>query len=270
MLPALILCLLALFLTPACARPDDTWRHVSESGVLRVGMDASFPPFEYIAPDGTPAGFDVELAQELGRRLGVEVQIIANIPYDGLYDALAVGRVDAVISALVVNPQRMADFAYSLSYFDAGQVLVVPLSSGAEIRDMADLAGRRLAVEFGSSGDMEARRWKRRVSELELVHYDTAAEALEALVKGEVDAALVDHVSALEGCSGDGLLIVGKPVVSMPYAVAVRRESGSLLRAINEALARMQADGTLESLTDRWLRGNRPGSRATACYSYRR
>jgi cystine transport system substrate-binding protein len=117
----------------ACARPDDAWDRVCATGILRVGMDASFPPFETIAADGTLVGFDVDLAQELGQRLGpalsgaegIEVQFVANLPYDGLYDALAVDRVDVVISALVVNPARVADFAYSTSYFDAGQVLVV-------------------------------------------------------------------------------------------------------------------------------------------------
>ena len=75
---SLVICL------AACAHPDDTWDRVREAGVLRVGMDASFPPFEMIAADGTLVGFDVDLARELGRRLGVEVQFVANLPYDGL------------------------------------------------------------------------------------------------------------------------------------------------------------------------------------------
>jgi ABC-type amino acid transport substrate-binding protein len=156
----LVICL------PACTRPDDTWDRLRETGVLRVGMDASFPPFETIAPDGTLVGFDVDLARELARRLGpalseaegsvaegIEVQFVANLPYDGLYDALAVGRVDVVISALVVNPARMADFAYSIPYFDAGQVLVVRAvgtrieEPGPEpVAEMTDLGGRTLAV----------------------------------------------------------------------------------------------------------------------------
>lgn len=251
---------LALFLlvllsfVGACSHPDDTWEHVTESGLLRVGMDASFPPFEYIAPDGTPAGFDVELARELGKRLQLEVQIIANIPYDGLYDALAIGRVDVVISALVVNPQRTADFAYSAPYFDAGQVLVFPIPPKAMSAGMADLAGQRLAVEFGSPGDQEARKWMQRVPGLEVLHYNTAGEALEALKRGEADAALVDHVTAMSTCAdGSGFFIVDRPVVSVPYAVAVRLQSRQLLRAVNQALAGMQADGTLERLTARWL-----------------
>jgi len=278
-------CLLLIVLA-ACARPDDTWDRVRETGILRVGMDASFPPFETIAADGTLVGFDVDLARELGRRLGpalskaegpalpvpsaaegsedkgVEVQFVANLPYDGLYDALAVNRVDIVISALVVNPARMADFAYSASYFDAGQVLVVreepdrfsETCQVSDIEGMADLDGCTLAVEFGTQGDLEARKWAQRLPNLTVVPYQTAAEALAAVTAGQADAALVDHVSAL-GAMGieSGLVIVGQPVVEEPYAVAVRRESQHLLQAINEVLAEMEADGTIGTLVERWM-----------------
>jgi ABC-type amino acid transport substrate-binding protein len=244
---SLVICL------AACARPDDTWDRVRAAGVLRVGMDASFPPFETIAADGTLVGFDVDLARELGQRMGVEVQFVANLPYDGLYDALAVGRVDAVISALVVNPSRMADFAYSAPYFDAGQVLVVrEWETGIE--GLLDLSERTLAVEFGTQGDLEARKWARRLSGLAVAPYPTAAGALAAVEAGEADAALVDHVSAKSGATS-GLIIVGEPVVEEPYAVAVHRESRYLLRAIDDALAEMEADGTMVTLTNKWLGG---------------
>ena len=247
-----------------------------ESGILRVGMDASFPPFETIAADGTLVGFDVDLARELGRRLGpalskvegIEVQFVANLPYDGLYDALAVGRVDVVISALVVNPARLADFAYSTPYFDAGQVLVArekpdrfSETCQVSVEGMADLDGCTLAVEFGTQGDLEARKWARRLSDLTVVSYQTAAEALAAVAAGEADGALVDHVSALaataktlgvsENPEGFELVIVGEPVVEEPYAVAVRYDSQRLLRAINEALAEMKADGTIRAMVAR-------------------
>jgi cystine transport system substrate-binding protein len=305
----LVICHLSFVIClPACTRPDDTWNRVHETGVLHVGMDASFPPFETIAPDGTLVGFDVDLARELAQRIGpalsapreaegptpsgvegIEVQFVANLPYDGLYDALAVGRVDVVISALVVNPARMADFAYSTPYFDAGQVLVVrAVGTGIEghgpepVEGMADLGGHTLAVEFGTQGDLEARKWARRLSDLTVVPYQTSAEALAAVAAGETDAALVDHVSALaavaagetdaalvdhvsalaaraqtlrvsEGPKGFELAIVGDPIIEEPYAVAVHRGSRHLLRAINRALAEMQADGTLETLTARWI-----------------
>ena len=224
-----------------------------ETGTLRVGMDAGFPPFEFVAADGALVGFDVDLARELGRRLGVEVQFVANLPYDGLYDALTAHRVDVVISALVVNPARLADFAYSIPYFDAGQVLVAPAGE-AGIEGRADMGGRTLAVEFGARGDMEARKWGRRMADLTIAPHQTAAGALAAVAAGEADGALVDHVSALAAIeAGSRLVIVGSSVVEEPYAVAVRQESQRLLQAINEALAAMEADGTMDALLEQWM-----------------
>jgi ABC-type amino acid transport substrate-binding protein len=216
-------------------------------------MDASFPPFESIGPDGSLVGFDVDLAREVCRRLDLEPQFVANLPYDGLYDALTVRRVDVVVSALVINPARTGDYAYSTPYFDAGQVLVLPPGARA-IRSVADLNGNRLAVVLGTAGDQAARRWARRLADLALVQYHTPAHALQAVEVGEADVALVDHVSALQAIgTGRRLQIVGEPVVTVPYAAAVRREDRRLLRAINEALGAMQDDGTMDRLVALWL-----------------
>lgn len=240
----------------ACSPPDQgSWKRVREAGVLRVGMDASFPPFEAVAPDGSLVGFDVELAREVSRRLDLEPQFVANLPYDGLYDALTAQRVDVVVSALVVNPARTADFSYSTPYFDAGEVLVLPQGEHT-IHGMVDVHGHRLAVALGTQGDQEARRWARRLTDLTVVQHQTPAHALRAVETGELDVALVDHVSALQAIgAGYNLTIVEEPVVTVPYAVAVQRDSQRLLRAINEALEAMDDDGTMDRLVAKWLKG---------------
>ncbi|HHS97461.1 MAG TPA: amino acid ABC transporter substrate-binding protein [Chloroflexi bacterium] len=240
-----------LLLLAACRPAPDALERVLESGVLRVGMDASFPPFEYIDGEGNLVGFDVDLAREIAARLGVEVQFAANLPYDGLYDSLTAGQVDVIISALYVDPTRTADFAYSAPYFDAGQVLVV--AEGTEgIEEMSDLDGKTLAVEFGSAGDVEARAWERRLTSLTILPCQTPDEALGKVASGEADAALVDHLSALM-TPVEGLRIVGQPVISEPYAVAARREDRRLLEAIDEILTAMRDDGTLGRLKARWF-----------------
>lgn len=237
-----------------CAAPaDSTWERLQDTGVLRIGMDASFPPFESIAADGSLVGFDVEMGREVSSRLGLEPEFIANLPYDGLYDALKADRVDIVISALVIDPSRTGDYAYSRPYFDAGPVLV--WRAGDEPgQSLSDLGGRALAVVLGTEGDREARRWTRRLEDLELVQHSTAEEALQALKDGEADAALVDHVSAMQSAGGETGLVVGETVASVPYACAVRRESRQLLDAVNDALVAMEDDGTMDLLIATWLR----------------
>ena len=255
-----IIGLLLVLLPTACRSSPDAMERVLETGVLRVGMDASYPPFEYIDGGGSLVGFDVDLVGELAHRLSpsiaqtdIQVQFVANLPYDGLYDALTADRVDAVISALYVDPTRMDNYAYSAAYFNGGQVLVATGDS-TRIEGVQDLAGHNLAVEFGSEGDAVARAWGRRLEGLTILSCQTADDALAKVVSGEADAALVDHLSAL-GISAESidLQIVGTPVTDEPYAVAVQRESRELLRAIDTALEEMEDDGTLADMRQRWF-----------------
>lgn len=245
---------LAVCVLTACSSPaDPTWERLQATKTVRVGMDASFPPFESIAADGSLVGLDVDLAREVARRLDLEPQFIANLPYDGLYDALTAERVDIVISALAVDPSRTEDYAYSNVYFDAGQVLVSRRGQQT-VESMSDLEGRRLAVVLGTEGDREGRRRARRLKGLVIDQYRTAIQALRALERGETDVALVDHVSALQAVGeADDLVIVGEPVIEVPYACAMRRGSVHLLWAVNEALAAMEDDGTMEALISEWL-----------------
>jgi polar amino acid transport system substrate-binding protein len=233
--------------------------------MLRVGMEANWVPFEYVDGEGQLSGFDVELARALGERLGVEIQFYPTLSFDGFYDALTAGQVDVVISAVVVDMGRSADFAYSRPYFDAGQVLVVG-PDGADVDEMRDLNGRVLAVELGSDGDSVARRWARRRERMTLLHTDSANAALEAVAGGQADAALTDRATALmalkawgrktgdEGRIADaGLYVSGKPVTGEQYAVVALKESGELLRALDDALEDMRRDGALGELEKKWL-----------------
>ncbi len=228
---------------------DKTWERIQREGVLRVGMDASYPPFEIWDDEGL-RGYDVDLALELGRRWGVEVKF-ANITFDGLYDALQVGRIDAIISALPYDPLLTQDVAYSYSYFNAGQALVVREGEEA-IGGVEDLEGRTVGLELGSMGDLEARRLEQRMT-LTRRAYLTPHEALEAVKEGEVDAAIADVVSAYEFIREEGGLRIVVQVTDDPYVIAVPFEALILLGEVNEAIVEWREDGFLERLKERWF-----------------
>ncbi|MFZ1269138.1 MAG: ABC transporter substrate-binding protein, partial [Anaerolineae bacterium] len=162
-------------------RPDEdrSMQRIRDLGVLRVGVDPSFPPFESLDASGQIVGFDADLAAGLARRWGVRVQF-ESIGFDGLLDAIWAGRVDAIISALPLEPRYTKDIAYSQPYFEAGLRLVT--ITATPIAATTDLAGRKLAVELGSDADAEARRLRQRIPGLTLVTFATPAEALQALV----------------------------------------------------------------------------------------
>ena len=193
---ALILALVALGIAAILIlRPSDdrSLQHIRDLGVLRIGIDPSFPPFESLDANGQIVGFDADLAAALARRWGVRVQF-ESIGFDGLLDAIWAGRVDAVISALPLEPRYTRDIAYSQPYFEAGLHLV---ATTTRITSSADLTGRTLALELGSDADAEARRLRQRIPALTIVTFATPAEALQAVLDGAADAAVVDGVTGL-------------------------------------------------------------------------
>jgi cystine transport system substrate-binding protein len=240
------------------AQPDDSLTELQSRGELKVCMDASYPPFEWI-PEGAPAdrivGLDVELARAIAERLGVRATWV-NVGWDGLYDSLLVGKCDAIISALPYDPTRTEEAAFSISYFNAGPALLTRADETTIIAP-EDLAGRTLAVTWGSAGDVEASALSRRLRGLEVLRLPDPAEVLAAVRAGEADAALVDHLTALEAVyAGGGLFIVGAPLTDDLYAIAVRRDDAALLAAIDEALVALRDDGRLAALKEKWFSGS--------------
>ncbi|RLT33002.1 MAG: amino acid ABC transporter substrate-binding protein [Chloroflexi bacterium] len=230
---------------------DGTWQRIQQSGVWRVGMDPSFPPFDLLDGAGQPTGFDVELAQAIAARWGAQVQIVA-IGFDGLTDALLAGKVDSVVSALPYDPRLTEDLRYSSSYFEAGVRLAVGKES--PIRGVDDLAGKRLAVEWGSAGDAAARKLQRGDPPLQRLTFPSPQAAVEAMLNGAADGVLVDGVT-LRQMQGEGadLLAVGAALESNPYVIALPLAAYTLHEEIESALTDFVTTGFLNALENRWF-----------------
>lgn len=233
------------------AGADPTWERIRRDGVLRVGMDASFPPFE-VEEAGSFAGLDVDLATALAARWGVEVRFV-NVHFDGLYDALLADKFDLIVSALPYDRTMTRDVAYSVSYYDAGQVL---LSGGASIAEIADLEGGRCGVELGSEAHQLVRRVARdRGLDIAMVPLREAAELPERLLAGEIDGVVCDSLSAHDWIARwPDLRLAGPPLSSDPYVIAALPASPELMRQVNLALQEWHASGYLQELQDRWFR----------------
>ena len=231
---------------------DAAWLRVQETGVWRVGMDPSFPPFESLDAAGRPVGFDVDLAEAIAAHWGVRVAI-GGIGFDQLIDAVAAQQVDSALSALPRFPERAKEVSFSSPYVEAGIVIAVP--AGSDIGRADDLSGRKVAAEWGSAGDAEARGLRARLSGgLELVLRESGELALGAVLSGEADAAVVDAISlALFDPAGEQLMSVGPPLRPDPYVAIVPADAPDLLGHVNEALAALETDGVLPALRARWL-----------------
>ena len=233
---------------------DEIRDRILETGVLRVCTDPSWPPFESVDPTtGQVVGLDADLAHLLAPRLapGVRAEFVV-VGFDSLYDALTARRCDVVLSALPYEAARTRDVSYSISYFNAGPVIVV--RDGMEgIEAVQDLAGRVVGVEWGYVPEGEPKE-KLILQQIGLRRYDTAGDALRALQAGELEAAIVDRISALaylHQC--EGLRVAGEPVVDVNYCIPVRPDAVLLIEEINHILLEMRTDGTLDRLQDKWF-----------------
>ena len=229
---------------------DPIWSALQTRGVLRVGTDPGFRPFAE-QRDGQLTGYDIELATEVARRLDLRVEFVP-LSYDALYDALSTRRVDLLAAALPLAPEQGWRARFSTAYLNAGQVLIV--RRGAEIAEERDLAGHTVGVALGSDGDTLARRLHHDQPTLRIRTYETAAATLMALGNAQLDAVITDAVSTLAATEAQPDLEIASALSFEPYVLAMPVEAYRLEAAVDQALAAMRADGTIERLNARWFR----------------
>lgn len=252
---ALVLLVIAGLVVRRLTQPPDlAWQRIQAQKVFTVATDASYPPFSSVDANGNLFGFDVDLADEIGRRWGVTVNY-ENITYDALLGTLVAGRDDAVVSAFVPQPERTRQVAYTGAYFTSGTVVVIRADGPALGGDpQAWAAGKTLAVEYGADGDALARQWAGRVTGITILRQDTADNALLAVENRQADGAIVDAISAYAFLMRHpDLRLAGAPLNPEPYVIAVSLNSPELLRQLQQTLAAMQADGTLAALKEKWF-----------------
>ncbi len=232
---------------------DPTWERMRQSGVVRVCMEAAYPPFEMQDAEGRFSGYDVDLMQELARRWSARVEFV-NVHFDGLYDALLAHKCDLVVSALPYDETLTEDVLYSPSYFNAGLLLAVRQGE-SRIRGTNGLGGKRVGVELGAASDLEARRLRDQGRiPLQIVPFASADECLQALAAGEVDATIADSVSVYRFARDPGGIRYFKRFLTdEQYVIAMRPDSGYLWRRVADELARMHKDGFLEGLKQQWF-----------------
>jgi ABC-type amino acid transport substrate-binding protein len=252
---ALLAALAVVVAVLGCARSDDSLAVVKQRGTLRVGLDASFPPFESVAADGTLEGLDVDLARLIAQRLVVGLGF-RNIAFDGLYDALTARQVDVVISALPHDPLRTRDVAFSAGYFEDGTVLVGPGNHAEENPQtfppppVVDALRGRLGVEMGSESAVLARQ---AASGVTMVQFMSESEVMDAVADGIVDWGLASRVSACLYRHAGGAITIGPQLTRTPYCLALRASDSALARAVFEALQQVTASQEWQQSRSRWL-----------------
>ena len=219
-----------------------------EAGKLTMATNAAFPPYEMTTDAGEFEGIDIETAQALADKLGLELQI-DDMDFDAALLSVQQGKADIVMAGVTVTDERKAVMDFSDSYATGIQSIIVP--NGSDIASPDDLAGKKIGTQRGTTGYLYC---SDDFGEDAVVAYDNGLTAVQALNNGQVDAVVIDNAPAKEYVAANpGLVILDTEYANEDYAIGVNKGNSALLDAINGALEELIADGTVQSIIDKYI-----------------
>lgn len=226
----------------------------SAEGTFTVGFDQDFPPMGFVGDDGEYTGFDLELAQEVASRLGLEY-VPQPIAWDAKDMELEAGTIDCIWNGFTMNGREDA-YTWSDPYMDNSQVFVVAADSG--ISTLADLAGKVVEVQTDSSAEAALKDNQELSSSFgtlqTVADYNTAFMDLEM---GAVDAIAMDVIVAgyqiEQRADGDNYVILDETLAAEEYGIGFKKGNEELRDKVQAALEEMAADGTMAEISDKWF-----------------
>ena len=218
-----------------------------EAGKLTMATNAAFPPYEMTTDTGAFEGIDVDTAQAIAEKLGLELQI-DDMDFDAALLSVQQGKADIVMAGVTVTDERKAVMDFSDSYATGIQSIIVP--EGSDIATPDDLAGKKIGTQRGTTGYIYC---SDDFGDENVVAYDDGLTAVQALNNGQVDAVVIDNAPAKEFVAANpGLVILDTSYAEEDYAIGMAKGS-ALEDAINAALEELKADGTLQSIVDKYI-----------------
>ena len=249
MMALLMLCMPVM----ASAADDGSLAKIQAKGTLILGLDPTFAPLGYTEEDGSIVGFDIDVANEVCTRLGVEL-VCQPIDWSAKEMELNNGNIDCIWNGMSISPDRLATMSISVPYMRNAMILVVRSDSGYAAK--ADLAGKKLGLQGGSTAEEaldEDEEFKASLGEV--VPFEYNATALMDLEQGGLDAVLMDLVVAEYYIATEGVELVCLEETLMPedYGIGFRKADEALTNAVNEAMFAMVKDGTMEKISEKWF-----------------
>lgn len=221
--------------------------------VYVVGTDAAYAPFESQGPGGDIVGFDMDLLNAIAAKAGISLKFV-NTPWEGIFNTLANGERDLVISAVTITPERQQTMDFSAPYFDATQLIAV--KAGSSVRKFDDLKTLKVGVQNGTTGDEVVQKLQGRASP-DIRRFESTPLALKELESGGVDAVVADNgVVAHYIVNNPAAQFVSLQDASFApeqYGIALKKGNAELRVKINAGLAAIRADGTYDTIYARYF-----------------
>ncbi len=243
---------------PAAAKGVDFKTQLKTKGKLTFGSDIAFPPFESVnATTNQPEGFDIDVATEIAKRLGLQAEFI-NTGFDALFtQSIPQGQFDAAISAITVKAERQGSVDFTVPYFKADLSLAALKTGG--LNDIDDLKGKLIGAQAGTTGEDCSKVIKDKVGATDVRTFETAIQAFDDLDAGRVAGVINDLPSSKQIAEErPGIQIVQVIETKEVYAIAIGKQKPDLRVAINGALKGMFTDGTFATIYKKWFKVEPP------------
>ncbi len=236
---------------PAFADPAGLWKRVQARNELLVGLEGTYPPFNYVDKHGELTGFEVEFAKALAAQMGLSAKFVPT-PWSGMLAGLDSGRFDVVINQVTITPDREKKYLFSQPYTVSGAQILVRKGDQTRYASIASLTGRLVGVGLGT--DYEA--WlKKNAPKVRIQTYSGINTALQDLEIGRVDAIINDRLeSAYLLKHTDGRVVAaGQPFSKQYSGIAMRLGHPQLQAHVDAALQALRKDGKLAAISDKWF-----------------
>ena len=259
----LLLALALVFALAACGESSEPADEGSEpaaegefttatDGVLIMATNAEFPPYEYYEGDKI-IGIDAEIASAIAEKLGLTLQI-EDMDFNAIIAAVQTGKADMGMAGMTVTDERLESINFTDSYATGVQVIIVPEDS--EITSVDDLfkGGYTIGVQISTTGDIYCTGDLEKEGLGTVDRYNKGADAVQALVTGKVDCVVIDNEPAKAFVEvNEGLKILSTEYTIEDYAICISKDNDALLEAVNSALSELIADGTVQSIIDKYI-----------------
>ena len=219
-------------------------------GKLTVLTNIPFEPMEYLNGDGKLAGFDIDLIQAIGKKLGIEV-VIEQKDWDLMFELVKQHKVDLAISSISVTTERAQEFNFSIPYLEAGQVILIESSNSSNIFNASNLFGKKVVSQKNTTSAIVAKEAKADVRELD---NNVGDQEVQELISHKIDAIILDYVAGVTLVKKyPNIKIVGSQLTEEYYAILFPLSEYNLTDAVNSILREMKQNGELDALKKRWL-----------------
>lgn len=231
----------------AAATASGNFTTVNE-GVLTMATNAYFPPYEYYEGDSI-VGIDAEIAEAVANKLGLKLKI-EDMEFDSIITAVSTGKADMGLAGMTVTEERKQNVNFSDTYATGIQVVIVP--EGSDIKSVDDLYNdKKIGVQLSTTGDIYC---SDDFGSEHVEQYNKGNDAVMALLSGKIDAVVIDNEPAKSYvAANEGLVILDTDYVTEEYAAALNKDNTALLEAVNGALRELKADGTLDSIIQKYI-----------------